>query len=244
MESSSSLFVFGDLMQLRPVRGNYIFDVPKNKDFQVIHNCSPRWLMFSCIVLEKNHRQGEDKDYADLLNRIRVNSHTEEDIEILKSRVRKKNHPDIMNPELFIGGTRKECAKLNDDYIFKKMTDAGKLVKIKSFNFNSKQKQFKPQVDERDGAIGQTQFQNVLFLRSGAKVMIIHNVDTLDGITNGQRGVIVDFLYSKDGKVEKLILRLKNQNAGKLNRQRYPLLASLYPECIVLERFSLQYGLR
>ena len=74
--------------------------------------------------------------------------------------------------------------------------------------------------------------------------MIIHNVDTLDGITNGQRGILVDFLYSNDGKVDKLIIRLKNQNAGKLNRQRNPLLASLYPECIVLERFSLQYGLR
>ena len=44
--------------------------------------------------------------------------------------------------------------------------------------------------NEKDGTIGSTSFQNVLFLRIGAKVMIIHNVDTLDSITNGQLGVI------------------------------------------------------
>ena len=74
--------------------------------------------------------------------------------------------------------------------------------------------------------------------------MIIHNVDTIDGITNGQRGILVDFLYFEDGKVDKLIVRLKNQSAGKQNRQRNPLVASKYPDCIVVERFSLQYGIR
>lgn len=239
-----SVFVFGDLMQLRPVRGNYIFETPKNPDFQTIHSCNPRWPMFSCIELEKNHRQGEDKVYADLLNRLRVGSHTEEDVDLLKSRVRKKGHIDISNPELFIGGIRKQCSKLNEDYIFNKMKDSGKVVKIKAFNFNSKQKEFKPQINDRDGAIGPTQFQNILFLRPGAKIMIIHNVDTIDGITNGQRGILVDFLYFEDGKVDKLIVRLKNQSAGKQNRQRNPLVASKYPDCIVVERFSLQYGIR
>ena len=239
-----SIFAFGDLMQLRPVQGRYIFDTPVSKDYEVIHECNPRWPMFSCILLEKNHRQGEDKIYAELLNRVRVGSHTDQDMEILESRVRKKEHEDILNSELFIGGIRKECAKLNEDYIFKKMKDAGKLVKIKAYNFNSKQKEFKPYVDDRDGAIGSTQFQYLLFLRIGAKIMIIHNVDTLDGITNGQLGILIDFLYTTEGKVEKLIVKLKNKNVGKMNRERNPLIASRYPDCIVLERFSLQYGIR
>ena len=49
------------------------------------------------IVLEKNHRQGEDKIYADMLNRIRVGEETEKDMEELEARVRAKDHEDIKN---------------------------------------------------------------------------------------------------------------------------------------------------
>ena len=34
--------------------------------------------------MEENHRQGKDKSYADMLNRIRVGKQTQEDIEILR----------------------------------------------------------------------------------------------------------------------------------------------------------------
>ena len=38
----------------------------------------------------ENHRQGEDKMYAEMLNRIRTGSHTEEDMMLLKKHVRPK----------------------------------------------------------------------------------------------------------------------------------------------------------
>ena len=241
-----SLFFFGDLMQLQPVQGRFIFDKPKGEEegLQEIHECEPRWNMFHCVQLVKNHRQGKDKAYADLLNRIRVGEHTEEDIDLLESRVRKISDEDVKNADLFIGAKRKECARLNDDYIFKQMKNNGKLIKIKSFNYNSLNKDFRPCISEKDGAIGSTQFQNVLFLRIGAKVMVIHNVDTLDGITNGQAGILVGVLFKEDEKVDKLIIELKNKSSGKLNRQKHPLLASKYPNCIFLERTSFQYSIR
>ena len=185
-----SLFVFGDFMQLRPVLGRFIFDDPSLIDYNQIHSCNPRWPMFDCTLLEKNHRQGKDKSYADLLNRIRIGKHTEEDMEILETRVRKKGHLDLETADLFIGGKRKQCFKLNEHYILNKMKDAGKLFKIKSINFTSSNKDFKPRVDEKDGTIGLTSFQDILLLRIGAKVMVIHNVDTLDSITNGQFGIV------------------------------------------------------
>ena len=33
------------------------------------------WKMFTVINLEENHKQGEDKAYADLLNRVREGLH-------------------------------------------------------------------------------------------------------------------------------------------------------------------------
>ena len=44
----------------------------------------PLWEKFDVINLEINHRQEEDKDYANMLNRIRIGEQTEEDIEELK----------------------------------------------------------------------------------------------------------------------------------------------------------------
>ena len=74
--------------------------------------------------------------------------------------------------------------------------------------------------------------------------MIIHNIDTIDSLTNGQMGTIEDFIESKEGNIEKLIVKLSNENAGNLNRQKYPFLAEKYPGCIIIERMSLQYSLR
>ena len=53
------------------------------------------WRRFDVINLTENHRQGNDKTYADLLNRVRVGEHTEEDLKLLETRVRKKNHKDL-----------------------------------------------------------------------------------------------------------------------------------------------------
>ena len=237
-----SLFVFGDLMQLRPVLGRFIFDEPIRIEYKTVHQANPRWQMFQSTILEKNHRQGKDKSYADLLNRLRINCHTEEDLETLETRIQKNDEIDYKNIDLFIGGKLKPCAKLNENYIFKEIP--GKLYKIKSVNFDSSRKDFSPKINEKDGSVGTTPFQDILCLKIGAKIIVIHNVDTLDKITNGQLGVLVDFIQTKDDKIDKLVVKLKNESAGKINRKKHPLLASRYPDCVFIDRFSMQYNVR
>ena len=34
----------------------------------------PLWPKFKSVILEENHRQGDDRSYGDMLNRIRVGS--------------------------------------------------------------------------------------------------------------------------------------------------------------------------
>ena len=238
-----SIFVFGDLMQLKPVMGNYIYEDPRHDDYIQSHLANPRWKMFGCLVLKKNHRQGKDKTYADLLNRVRVGDQTEDDLRILNERVRPNNHEDIKNADLFIGGKRRQCAEINRNYIFNQLKESS-LKKLKAINFHQTRKNFKPKINDKDGTIGSTSFQNILFLKKGAKIMIIHNIDTIDSLTNGQMGTLKDFIESKDGKIEKLVVKLSNENAGRLNRQKHPFLAEKYPDCVIIERMSLQYSLR
>ena len=84
-----------------------------------------------------NHRQGNDKQYAETLNRIRVGKLTEEDIAILKRRERPINHPDLKNVSLYIIPTRKSCAKYNKKYL-EKLTETE--IVLQAIHYHSTQK--------------------------------------------------------------------------------------------------------
>ena len=233
--------VFGDMMQLKPVMGNYIFERPINPQYRATYTIEPRWEMFQSIILEKNHRQGEDKQYADLLNRVRVAEHTKEDVEILNSRIRRKGHEDIKNANIIIAATRKECGSANMMHVAKL---PGKIVRLSATHHHQTRKSFKARIDARDSSVGTTQFVDKLILRENAKVIIIHNIDTLDSLTNGQLGVFVDATATSTGAVDKLVIKLHNSKAGMENRRKHPDLAVKFPDCVFLERVALAYSLR
>ena len=110
-----AILALGDIMQIQPVKGRYIMQCPVTGQFWLAYEMDSLWHKFECIVLEKNHRQGEDKKYADMLNRIRIGQETPEDIEDLKARVRKEAHPDIKKEKdaLYIFGTNKKVSQMN-----------------------------------------------------------------------------------------------------------------------------------
>ena len=93
--------------------------------------------MFSVLNLEVNHRQGEDKPYAELLNRIRIGEMNEEDIAKLKSRVRPQSHPDLKSVNLYIVPTRKSCAKHNKTYL---NSLEGEEISLKARHYHATQK--------------------------------------------------------------------------------------------------------
>ena len=235
-----SVIAFGDLMQLAPTIGRYVFQEPANPDFHITHRLDERWQMFSSILLEKNHRQGKDKLYADLLNRVRVGEQTEEDLELLTSRVRKEKHKDLKKVQIHIGCKRKDVADRNLKYILKL---PGLQTILPAKHHTPTQKRFNPYISKKDGVVGSTQFISILVLKPGAKVMIIHNIDVPDMLCNGQLGVLEDMIKT-DGKiVDVLVIKLQNSKAGERNREKYPRLREKYPECVFIERVSFQYTL-
>ena len=64
-------------MQLKPVRGAYIFEKPKFEKYSQVFDVFNLWEMFDSIELEQNHRQGDDMVYAEVLNRIRFKTKIE-----------------------------------------------------------------------------------------------------------------------------------------------------------------------
>ena len=62
-----ALFCFGDLLQIKPVKGRYIFQEPKCDDFKLANAVKPHWKGFQIINLEENHCQGNEKGYAEFV---------------------------------------------------------------------------------------------------------------------------------------------------------------------------------
>ena len=94
-----SVVLLGDMMQLKPIRGGYIFQRPKSEKYKQVYDTLNLWELFECIDLEVNHRQGEDKVYASFLNRIRFKSKDEdlknEDLKLLQSRIVSHNNEEV-----------------------------------------------------------------------------------------------------------------------------------------------------
>ena len=95
----------------------------------------------------------------------------------------------------------------------------GELFTIKAKNASRLVKKFHV---NSAGAIQNTPFQAVLKLKVGCEIMLVHNIDTLDGLTNGCRGVLVDVEKTADGRPKRLVIKFKNPEHGRLQREKNP----------------------
>ena len=89
-----SIITVGDLFQLKPVFDNWIFENSKDGYTALATNLWQQY--FQMCELSEVMRQREDKDFAEILNRIREGKHTEADIDVLKKRILNlsSQHPD------------------------------------------------------------------------------------------------------------------------------------------------------
>ena len=238
-----SVMLFGDLMQLKPI-GKWIFDKPKSSDYWDYHAISPLWEAFEPHQLITNHRQGDDRAYAELLNRLRVGLHTEEDIRLLKSRMVAREPDDA----LIVYGHRKKVAEKNIERVNKL---PGTLHCLNATHFHKTIKNYKPIPDD-DGTIKNTGFYDKLYLKVDAEVMIIFNLDTSDGLTNGASGIIRGFLKrngapaheTKD--IHTILVELHGpERWGEKCRQTnaHILKQTPFKNCVPISRFSHDYSI-
>ena len=109
-----ALYVFGDLLQLPPVMAKFPFQEPRQENFKLAHALDPLWETFDVIKLTHNHRQGQDKMFADILNRIREGQQTDDDLKILLPRVCPRNDSSIPENSIYIFATNDKVNKMNE----------------------------------------------------------------------------------------------------------------------------------
>ena len=192
-----SVFFLGDILQLRPVLGRFICEIPKSESYHLAYLADPLWDKFRVILLVQNHRQGEDGEYADILNRIRDGGLSEDDQRVLETRVRPINHPHIPKDALFVTCTNAEVNRVNEEAIA--MLDGTEYV-IEA-RVSSKSHKCVKAITERTGAIRNTPLQKTLKLKVGAKIMLTHNIDVNDSLTNGTFGEVLGFEFDRLGNI-------------------------------------------
>ena len=97
----------------RPVQAMYPWEKPQNDKFRKAYDIDPLWNIFKPVILKTNHRQGEDRKYADMLNRFRVGECLKDDIEMMKKRIFDINDPRIPEPRMYIFGWNSEVNEMN-----------------------------------------------------------------------------------------------------------------------------------
>jgi hypothetical protein len=170
-----AVLLLGDLMQLRPVQAGFVFGEPYNEQFKLYHAVSPLFDEFVPLNLTTNHRQGRlDKEYSEMMERIRFGEHNTDDVNTLISRVIEPSDP-IISDALFI------CAK-------KMPVLTANMAKLDTLPGNSvllvSRKKPPPSMPtykanvEKDGCVDNTPFYDVVYIKNGARVMLTYNIDT------------------------------------------------------------------
>ena len=171
-----AIFLFGDIMQLKPVSGKYIFEEPAHESYKFSNSLDPLWDNFDKYFLTFNHRQGEDLIFSEMLNRIRVGRPSDADIELLKTRVFPVNDPQVPRDALYLVATNHEVNKINEERLAE---IPGEMIQFDTIILSKTGSNRKPQITN-SGEIKHTMLQAHLKLKIGAKVMMTYNVDTID----------------------------------------------------------------
>lgn len=236
-----AIFLLGDLMQLPPPKGRYVYQKPINSAFHDFYDQSNLWESFDVLNLTTNHRQGNCKVYADLLNRMRVGKMTQADIDILKTRVRPHmNHADIPENALIVLCTNKEVNAVN---IQKLDINSNEEHILNAINFCDTQENFKPLLEY--GKVRNTPCLNELRLKVGAEVMLTYNIDICDSLANGSKGTVIDFMKNSVGNIRYILVQFHDNEAGKERRKMFPEIQNMYPDMrpTPIEKLDFSYSL-
>ncbi|XP_073975183.1 uncharacterized protein [Rhodnius prolixus] len=244
-----NILLFGDLLQLQPVKGNQVF-----KKLTRIE-CKSKlgsigsvdlWSMFEYDELKINVRQKNDKSgFINTLLNIRSGKICEEDIALLNSRVLPnndlnnviQNYKELLdsgrNP-LCLFATKAQCTTFNKLYSDKFAKEIVTIDSIDEIDYNSKlsnkkTKDLKLIINKISEDVSRTaNLSKTINLFVGAKIMVKRNIDIASGIVNGTIGTVERFVFK--GKIVDSLIIIVNNKPFPLERvkARFQLVKNIY----------------
>ena len=187
------------------------------------------WMDFKPVMLKTNHRQGAERLFADVLNRVRVGELTDDDKKLMQTRVFPENCSNIPKGCIYIFPTNVEVNKTNQVSLEEL---EGEEFTVEAVVTHRTNKNFKAPM-ENTGNIRNTNLQKTLKFKVNSKILITYNLCTADGITNGSFGDIVDVQVDDHKNIQTIFVHLTNPDSGKETRKGYEHLARKYGKPVI-----------
>ena len=219
-----SVILFGDPLQLRPVKGRYPWEEPRFEKYRRVHMIEPIWDQFRPVILRTNHRQGSDLEFSEILNRIRVGEQNEADLDILRNRVFSRSDHRIPEDAVHIFATNAEVNYWNQ-YFMDRLP--GVEYSVETTVNHPVLKNFKVNVDP-SGFIHNTSLLKNLKFKIGSKVMLTTNLCTVDGLTNGAFGKIVGIETTPTNRLVEIHVQFSSPHVGRDTSKDHPHLERMY----------------
>ncbi|MEW8547603.1 MAG: AAA family ATPase [Candidatus Thiodiazotropha sp.] len=183
-----SILAVGDLFQLPPVGHTPVFEAPKDPVVAALYGSL--WKKhFKFIELKEVMRQKEDSQFANTLNRFRLNQQTEEDMLLIQSRQVETNDVTYPVGALHIFAFNKEVDRHNS-----RMLQNLNVPTITIVAVDSKKDQQTGRVAMASHGAKESGVLKELKLAVGARVMMTTNVNVDDGLVNSAAGTVTGFL--------------------------------------------------
>ena len=210
----------GDFLQLPPVAGQ-----GENRRMKFAFE-SPVWsaLRLKHVLLTKVFRQS-DVEFVTLLNNLRFGIVDAQTVQVLRARQQplpqSKIRPTVLYP------TRKDVANKNLEE-FNKLP--GETITYHAVDAAQPMRQGKNFLKVLD----QLQCPKILATKKGMQVVLLHNLDTAQGLCNGTRGVIIGYAQPNAHLIGQLLrAETKNEEARKaymkMRMQKVPLFHFMSP---------------
>ena len=175
-----SVIVVGDLAQLPPVRGEFVF-------------YSSVWQLFYPLFLHKSQRQHDDEEYCQMLEEIRFGMISNTTwAKLMQKAADYNNNPssDSLLTTTHIVGYCETSNQINNTICNLLPINNDKYLIAESIDF-LEGKQVSPELVQIEFK-SKTNMPPTVRLQQGARVMYLNNLLQKDGICNGTIGVITD----------------------------------------------------
>ncbi|XP_043267698.1 uncharacterized protein [Venturia canescens] len=225
-----NIIVFGDLLQLPPVREEPVFiKLSKEKVEKLIGSLSSIDLwgnLFKYDELTINMRQKNDVSYREMLSKIRLGCIDTESMQMLESRkieITSSNIPDrikelcdyistLQTDIVCLMPTNRMCDVLNEAMLDRIPSKEIHLVAEDLIDKPSFKNRVTKILHRWEDDISQTAgLARVISIKIGSKVMLRRNIDVTIGLVNGTIGEVVSVSESLDGSTIKgVTIKLTN----------------------------------
>ena len=217
-----SVLAVGDFYQLEPVMQRPVYELPSD-GYQMLNPFHIWRDYFRIFELTEVMRQKSDIDFASLLNRVRVGSLSNEDIDVLKSRIISQEDDRYPHDALHVFTTN----SLVNEHNMRMLGTIDEQPKV-LIAFDSKKDLHtnKASITNIPDDISLTGgLHSSITLAVGAKVMLTRNLDVSDGLVNGAQGTVVGFRHESNNSKEPVVevfVKFFSPAIGQQYMKKYP----------------------